>query len=306
MPEHVDIVESVLPWRCGAEQLWGIVSHPPAGVPTQPIAVLIVVGGPQYRVGSHRQFVLLARALARRGFVAMRFDYRGMGDSEGAVQTFESAGPDIQSALDALAGAAHGVDRLVVWGLCDAASAALMFATADPRVAGVVTVNPWARSEATMAAVRVKHYYVVRLAQPDFWRKLLGGGLDWRGSMASLLGNLRSSRAARPASGDRVSESFHAKLVRGLASFRGRVLLILSGNDLTALEFLQYTQVDAAWRTSWDDPKIDRVDIAEADHTFSRRIWQDAAESATIEWLERIAQLNPPAALGRTMQRKRK
>jgi len=45
--------------------------------------VLIVVGGPQYRVGSHRQFVMLARFLADHGVPCMRFDYRGMGDVSG-------------------------------------------------------------------------------------------------------------------------------------------------------------------------------------------------------------------------------
>ena len=46
---------------CAGEELVGVV-HPVAS----PVArgVLVVVGGPQYRVGSHRQFVLLARRLA--------------------------------------------------------------------------------------------------------------------------------------------------------------------------------------------------------------------------------------------------
>ena len=35
----------------------GIVSLPAAGTPTQRTGVVIIVGGAQYRVGSHRQFV---------------------------------------------------------------------------------------------------------------------------------------------------------------------------------------------------------------------------------------------------------
>ena len=46
-------------------------------------AVVVLVGGPQYRVGSHRQFVLLARELCRRGIAVLRFDFSGMGDSDG-------------------------------------------------------------------------------------------------------------------------------------------------------------------------------------------------------------------------------
>ena len=145
-------VESVEAFRCDGAQLWGILSRPVAGQTESSIGVLIVVGGPQYRVGSHRQFVLLARALARHGFPALRFDYRGMGDSEGNTRDFEGAGPDLLAALDALCTACPGLTRVVVWGLCDAASAALMFATADQRVAGIVAVNPWARSAASLAA----------------------------------------------------------------------------------------------------------------------------------------------------------
>ena len=68
-------------FSCGGDQLVGMV-HPAAAR----LGVVIVVGGPQYRVGSHRQFVLMARDLAREGYPVLRFDYRGMGDSDGAVR----------------------------------------------------------------------------------------------------------------------------------------------------------------------------------------------------------------------------
>lgn len=52
--------EHALLLPCGQDTLVGVLSLPDAPSNT---AVVIVVGGPQYRVGSHRQFVLLARAL---------------------------------------------------------------------------------------------------------------------------------------------------------------------------------------------------------------------------------------------------
>src|SRR5258705_2014719 len=51
------------------EQLLGIISLP---AHTRTRGMLIVIGGPQYRVGSHRQFTLLADYLARRGTPTMR------------------------------------------------------------------------------------------------------------------------------------------------------------------------------------------------------------------------------------------
>jgi exosortase A-associated hydrolase 1 len=120
--------ERALGFPCGDDTLVGI-----ATVPAAPSGrgVLIVVGGPQYRVGSHRQFPLLARHLAAHGIAAMRFDYRGMGDSDGEERDFESIREDIRAALDAFTEAVPGMRDIVLWGLCDGASAAAMYAPDD-------------------------------------------------------------------------------------------------------------------------------------------------------------------------------
>jgi exosortase A-associated hydrolase 1/exosortase A-associated hydrolase 2 len=281
------VVERAIAFRCGNEQLLGVLSQVPAGNAAEPTAVVIVVGGPQYRVGSHRQFVLLARELAKHGFTAFRFDYQGMGDSEGDRRTFEDVGPDLTAAVSAVQSACPSIQRFVLWGLCDAASAAMMFAADDPRVSGIVMVNPWARSEASLAATTVKHYYLARAVQADFWLKLIRGGFDWRNSLKSLVSNLRSARSAKDASAKtQARETFHLKMAKGLARFRGSALLILSGNDLTAKEFVQYTDSAPAWRGLLNDPKVSRVEIADADHTFSTAHWRNGAEQATLAWLK--------------------
>ena len=71
MPE-IEQTERALAFACGDERLVGILHEATGECAT---GVLIVVGGPQYRVGSHRQFVLLARDLAAAGFAVMRFDF---------------------------------------------------------------------------------------------------------------------------------------------------------------------------------------------------------------------------------------
>ena len=79
--------EEPLVFECAGEALVGILSLPATYVRT---AVVIVVGGPQYRAGSHRQFVSLARCLAAGGIAALRFDHRGIGDSAGRQRPFDS------------------------------------------------------------------------------------------------------------------------------------------------------------------------------------------------------------------------
>ena len=79
--------EETTVFACAGEPQVGIMAVPET--PEQ-IAVVVIVGGPQYRVGSHRQFLLLSRALASAGFAVLRFDYRGMGDSPGKLRDFQA------------------------------------------------------------------------------------------------------------------------------------------------------------------------------------------------------------------------
>jgi exosortase A-associated hydrolase 1 len=283
--------EHALSFACEGEALVGVVSTP--AEPASDLALLVVVGGPQVRAGSHRQFTQLCRAVAAAGVPAMRFDVRGMGDSTGALHTFEHIGPDIGSALDALQARLPQVRRVVLWGLCDGASAALMYlherqaqGRPDGRVAGLVLLNPWVRSAQTLARAHVKHYYWNRLRQGEFWRKLLRGGVAGR-AMKDLLGNLRAARggASAPAAAAVAALPFQERMLRGAEGFVGPVLWVLSGQDYTAKEFVELVAAQARWQAVLRHPLAQRVDMATADHTFSDRADEQALADTTARWL---------------------
>ncbi|HXF47559.1 MAG TPA: hydrolase 1, exosortase A system-associated [Burkholderiaceae bacterium] len=265
---------------CEGERMLGIVCAPRAA-PTCEQAVLIAVGGPQYRVGSHRQFVLLARTLASAGYTSMRFDFRSMGDSEGAARTFEEVERDLQAAIDTLCNE-PGVRSVVIWALCDAASAALMFGTADARVSGLVLLNPWVRSETTLATTHLKHYYGQRLLQREFWVRLMRAQFDWRASLRDLFRSLRrAARASAPAE----RTAFQTRMAEGWRRFRGPIALVLSGRDLTAKEFLEHAASDPGWQGLLTLPTVRRFDLPDADHTFSSAPWHRWLEEQTVRWL---------------------
>lgn len=280
--------ESPVLFSCGGDRLLGILAKPLLCGKT---GVLITVGGPQYRVGSHRQFVMLARAVAAAGFPVFRFDYRGMGDSSGELRHFEAVGDDISAAIDAFKEACPEVTQVVLWGLCDAASASLIYwdTTRDKRVAGMVLLNPWVRSEASLAKTQIKHYYGQRLLQADFWRKLLTFKLGIGQSIMGLIRAWFQARASRQ-HGDLAgsSEIFQRKMIRGLQCFPGNILLVLSGDDYTAKEFLEYCQDDVVALKALSSGNIKRVDMAVADHTFSSPDQQLAVEEITITWLRSL------------------
>jgi exosortase A-associated hydrolase 1 len=268
-------------FACAGEQLLGIV-HP---VGAARIGVVIVVGGPQYRVGSHRQFVLMARDLAREGYPVFRFDYRGMGDSDGAARGFEHAADDIRAAIDAFAAAVPGLDGFVLWGLCDAASACLMYCASDVRVRGVIIANPWVRTEAGEARSYLRHYYLQRLTQPSFWRKVFKGEFRAGQSLTELSRTVRQS-GTQAAGGPGFIERMRA----GLQSFRGPVLCLMSERDLTAREFELLREQDRGWRRLMSRPAVTTVALPGADHTFSSRAALELVREKSVAWL---AQLTP-------------
>ncbi len=133
----------------------------------------------------------------------------------------------------------------MLWGLCDAASAALLYCdeTRDPRIAGLCLLNPWVRSAASLAKTQVKHYYGQRLLQKAFWTKLLSGGVNIGRAGSELLRKL-----GQASSGTEQPLGFQARMARGWKNFHGPILLILSGDDYTAKEFLEYTAGSENWR----------------------------------------------------------
>lgn len=251
--------------------------------------VLVVVGGPQYRVGSHRQFVQLARALALLGHYVLRFDVRGMGDATGASTDFEKQAPDIGSAIDALASAIPSGSPIVLWGLCDGASAALLYVQErnDLRVSGLVLANPWVRSASSLARAHITHYYWRRMREAEFWRKLLRGRVGF-GAIRELVGNLAKARSTPTMPrAPHLRLPFQQRMAAGLANFRNPVLVLLSEHDITAAEFTEFSTKDESWCAAMRRQNLHQIKLRDADHTFSTAAARLAAEDATAQWLAR-------------------
>jgi exosortase A-associated hydrolase 1 len=280
--------ERAVSFACAGERLYGVLSLPAQTAGTAPPArgVLIVVGGPQVRTGSHRQFTLLARGLAQAGVPVLRFDYRGMGDSEGAPRIFEQVDEDLRAALDCFFAKVPGMREAVLWGLCDGASAAAMYAPRDARVAGLALLNPWVRTEQGAAKATLKHYYRARLLDPGFWKKLASGRFDAAQAARSFATALRTaSSKVLPAQRDAGAASLPDRMHAALQGFGGRILVMLSGADLTAQEFAGLASSSRDWERLLAGPSVSRHALPGADHTCSRRDWHDQVLAWTVDWL---------------------
>lgn len=287
------MTEQPLTLTCDGQRMCGIL-HAPGEAAQR--GVVMLVGGPQYRVGSHRQFVLTARALASDGICVLRFDHRGAGDSEGEARSFEDIANDLDSAVSALREAAPGVREVVVWGLCDAASAAALFAHGNEHVTGVVLINPWMTNDTTLARTYLRHYYPNRLVSPNLWAKILRGRFQFMSALKSLVQTVLAAvgRPGReePSAGDREDEhsgqSLQERMAASLHRFPGRILVILSGEDLTAREFQDVAGSDGDWQRLLSEARVTRHVLPDADHTFTVRSHLDTAARWTSEWIREL------------------
>ena len=285
----MNYIEEALVFNCTGKTLLGIVARPEVPATS---GFVVVVGGPQYRAGSHRQFVLLSRRLAAAGYAVLRFDYRGMGDSEGLTQPFDNVSDDIAAAINTLQKQVPSVQHFILWGLCDGASAALLYchATGDPRVHALCVLNPWVRSEASQARTQVKHYYLQRFKQKDFWHKLVRGGVTWQ-ALAGLARNVSLTLIAARKNGNLLFKesvtnepvkAFQRRMAAGWHAFTGPIMLILSGDDYTAKEFLGCLNNDPTWKNAWTHPGLMRHDLPGVDHTFSTAFAHAQVEALTL------------------------
>lgn len=287
--------ESCISFDVQQKNLIGIL-HLPESAKSKDVGVLIIVGGPQTRVGSHRQFVLLSRFLMENGIASMRFDYRGMGDSEGGEANYLDVSDDIHSAINAFKAEAN-VKQVVLWGLCDAASSALIYQYHYPvnDVIGMILLNPWVRSEQGEAKTIMKHYYLNRLKDPALWRKVFSLKFDFKGSVSSFSDNLKKMLTSNPPVQAQSEEkpatnndNYIQHMLRGLTSFQQQVLLVISGDDLTASEFLELLKSSKPWQQQIE-AKVDKTHtIEQANHTFSTQQWRQEVEQQSLDWVNSL------------------
>lgn len=267
--------ERAVSFDAPSDVLRGIV-HAGAGS----IGVVIVPGQPQTRVGSHRMFVQLARALAAAGYPTLRYDLAGYGDSDGIRSAYDATPADVAAAVAALRAEAPQVQRVVLWGLCDGATAAALASDDISQLAGLVLANPWVHDESLRARALVDDHYRGRIASAAFWRRLLTGGVRIGPAIVEAAGHMRRALAPRRTTPDTPAE----RLLRVLQTSRASVALLLSGQDLTAGEMNALLASDERWARVAGRLSIEP--LPQADHTMSRSDDLRRAVAATIAFLD--------------------
>lgn len=261
----------------------GIVTVPTAGHDeTRPVLVVLNTGI-SHRVGHYRMHVELCRAVARQGTMAVRFDFRGIGDSaplDGA-DPGEGALADIGDVLREL-GDRFKARRFVLCGLCSGADQSIHFASQDERVVGVALIDPQIpKTRRHRIAVGVG-----RLRMWGTWRNLLLGRSRAYGRLFRPASPPRNETADeyldrqlnRPESREALGRSFAAAIDRGV-----RILAVF-----TTGERERWSYRDQLFDAFPDVPlarAVSLVELHDADHLLSRRDDRAKLIETVTKWI---------------------
>lgn len=207
------------------DALVGTLCLPDAGAAMRGIGAIALIAGVVHRVGPHRINVLLARRLAARGIPSLRFDLSGQGDSAriaGSAGHLESAIAEIRLAMDAL-GAATGVPRFALFGICSGGVHSFAVAQRDPRVAGAVLYDTYIYRTVKS---RLNRYRLKFAAQHP-----LASAAQALKRAQSLLGlsNRQASGPARTGLFATPTPEEFARIARELHGRRSRLAMVYSG-----------------------------------------------------------------------------
>ncbi|MFB9243438.1 hydrolase 1, exosortase A system-associated [Massilia antarctica] len=263
----MDATQRAVQFNCGGDSLIGILD-----LPERPLTrgVLVVTSAPQYRIGDHRHFTLLARLMAARGIPVLRFDHRGMGDSEGEARPIDALGEDIQAAMRAFFAQMPGMQDVVLWGFGDAATAAVLYAHADTRVSGVVLLNPWMQAPGSAPRADGLPQLLARLGEVDFWKRVASDSRGGPDGVAALRQDMRA------AAGD-AGLPLPRRVLASLSGFDGAALVILGGDEAGA------QHVDALLKRHGVRCKC--VSVGGAERSFASRAWRDAVAEISANWI---------------------
>ena len=242
------------------------------------------------RAGVGRFAVTTARALALCGIASLRFDFAGVGESDGPEgrHVYEtSRAADFRETIDFVSG--QGFEEITLVGVCSGAFHVLVALSDDPRVHAAFVVSPklvWRRGESLVPEKRdqgrATGVYIQGIKNPATWLRLLRGRVDVRAVLKTLTRRVVARWGAKLQ--DKAGKDLRERLRQ--TSARGARLHVLTGlDDATFDEIETYLGGDGKALTRlpgmslWVEPDLD--------HGLARSTSRALAQAQLIAFLER-------------------
>ena len=180
-----DIDPPVLEEIVDIDGMMGILASP-ADAPRRmgPLVALQNVGA-NHHIGANRIYVELARRWAALGFSVLRYDLTGIGDTQARAGQRENdvySDTSISDARRAVRWAMdlQGTDQVVLGGICSGAYVSFYAALREPRVRGVMLINPltfrWREGDSlevrARSTLKSTDYYRRAVLEADTWKRV--------------------------------------------------------------------------------------------------------------------------------------
>ncbi|HVU03823.1 MAG TPA: alpha/beta fold hydrolase [Polyangiaceae bacterium] len=277
--------------------MFGVLSEPEAGSPPRRPAVLLLNIGANHRVGSGRLYVRLSRAFAEQGFVTLRFDRSGLGDSPARPGMDENyvyapyGTEDVVAAMDFLA-RMRGRDRFVLGGVCSGAYFSYYAALADERVVSVLMMNLltfwWTEGDSLEVRQRQTfkstRFYAKAAFELETVRRLLRGEVN----VVPVLGELahRGLAAAAAVLRSALDRDPVLRSFRALDARKTDVYLLFSDKD-AGVDLIEKHLGIGASRMKRRKHFSMRL-ISGADHTFLDPTAQERVKALLVQHLVKL------------------
>lgn len=291
-------------------KLFGILHRPPPAA-ERDVGVVFLSPGVKTRVAPHRLYNKMTESLLRQGYPVLRFDFYGLGDSEGELSEplladlYASVqdGRYVEDTFCAMDWMQQrlGVKRFVLAGLCGGALTGIIAAGKDRRAQGILALGlpvgldgrtPDVSRFMTRGQLdRIGEGYMRKLIKPGAWLRLLTFRTDYRMQARALSQKIFGRRPGKPtpvrAEGE-IPSNLNPLFVPACFDFLargGRLLLVFSGADRLAWEFDEKFAQPYAERLGALGASYEVHTIPNANHILSDPRWRREMQEISDAWL---------------------
>lgn len=193
--------ETACSFTSQGETVKGILTRPPANTPIRG-GIIFSHGWSGFRSGPAGILTEFARHFARLGYLSLRFDYRGRGESQGqGLEATLTTMADDLVAADAFLRQHHQIAAPVLCGLCSGGNVVIGTLKRLPHVSRLLllSVYPFSDGDAFGRDVhRTWHYlklYWKKLCRVDTWTRFFTGDVSLRNVAKVIFGHFLNRKA---------------------------------------------------------------------------------------------------------------
>lgn len=294
------------------QQLFGIL-HIPEKIKYSDTAIIILSPGVKGRVAPHRLYLKMAECFSQLGFMTLRFDFYGLGDSEGEINEEYLADlycsiqvgryiKDTLAAVDWLC-KEKGINKVILSGLCGGAITGLHAGIKDDRIIALHGLGiPVILDSSNMDKYQfitdgqlsnLRQGYIKKLFDPTSWLRLLTMKSDFKLLIKSILKPVSKKSSVvngKKQNSNNSKDNFNhyfPKLFHQFAK-QNKIMLIFSETDRLYWEFEEKYLNNYNSEYTSISKNVTLEVVSEANHIFTFKEWQQEMLALSEGWLSEL------------------